>query len=213
MPYCPECGTPVDASNKFCPSCGIKLQPIQQRETSPQINQTTSSSTPPTPTPTRPPPPTYDTLSEQVKTIIPNFMVAKSWGRYDVYNLIVTDRRSIFSKLTNDMMNKTIQARRAKAESEGKGFFGKWKAQMQGFNTYTDYYRGMAPDQILDEGKDNFSVDNTAIRGLKIKEETSDEGGMTMYYVEIQTLGKNLQFKTQYDPTEALDAAFHLEKK
>ena len=43
-------------------------------------------------------------------------MVAKSWGRYDVYNLIVTDRRSIFSKLTNEMMNKTIQARRAKAE-------------------------------------------------------------------------------------------------
>ena len=120
-------------------------------------------------------------------------MVAKSWGRYDTYNLIVTDHRSIFSKLTNEMMNKTIQARRAKAESEGKGFFGKWKAQMQGFNTYTDYYQGMTPDQILHEGKENFSVDNSTIRGLKIKEESSDEGGMTMYYVEIQTLGKNLQ--------------------
>ena len=84
---------------------------------------------------------------------------------------------------------------------------------MQGFNTYTDYYRGMTPDQILQEGKDNFSMDNSTIRGLKIKEETSDEGGMSLYYVEIQTQGKNLQFKTQYDPTQALDAAYHLEKK
>lgn len=215
MPYCPECGTPVNASNKFCSSCGTKLQPIQQRAALPQTTQTAPPSIPPTPTQTQPPPPqtqVQDTQSEHVKTIIPNFMVAKSWGRYDIYNLIVTDRRSIFSKLTNEMMNKTIQARRAKAEDEGKGFFGKWKAQMQGFNTYTDYYQGMTPDQILLEGKDNFSLDNSTIRGLKIRDETSDEGGMSMYYVEIQTQGKNLQFKTQYDPTKALDAVYHLEK-
>jgi uncharacterized Zn finger protein (UPF0148 family) len=214
MPYCPECGTPVNAGNKFCPSCGTKIQPIQQRDAPTRTTQTAPPNLPSTPTQIQPPPPQFqDTPSEHVKTIIPNFMVAKSWGRYDIYNLIVTDRRSIFSKLTNEMMNKTIQARRAKAEAEGKGFFGKWKAQMQGFNTYTDYYQRMTPDQILMEGKDNFSLDNSTIHGLKIKDETSDEGGMSMYYIEIQTQGKNLQFKTQYDPTEALEAAYHLKKK
>jgi hypothetical protein len=215
MPYCTECGTPVNANNKFCPKCGTKLEPTLQRELSSQTTQTNPINISPIITQTQPPPSQTQTQpnTEQVKTIIPNFMVSKSWGRSDVYNLIVTDRRSIFSKLTNEMMNKTIQARRAKAEAEGKGFFGKWKAQMQGFNTYTDYYKGMTPDQIILEGKENFAIDNSTIRGLKINEDTDDEGGMTLYYIEIQTLGKNLQFKTQYDPTAALDEAFHLEKK
>jgi len=150
---------------------------------------------------------------EQVKTIIPNLSVYKGWGRYDTYNLIVTDGRSIFSKLTNEMMNKAIQARRAKAEGEGKGFFGKWKAQMQGFDTYVDYYQGMTLDQILIENKDNFALDNSSIRGLNIRDETDDESMMSLYGLEIQTTGKNLQFKTRYDPTEAFDSAYSLKKK
>lgn len=109
-------------------------------------------------------------------------------------------------------MNKTIQARRAKAEAEGKGFFGKWKAQMQGFNTYTDYYNGMTPDQILQDGKENYALDNSTIRGLKIRDETDDEGGMTLYSLEIQTIDKKFQFKTQYDPTQVINAAFNLAK-
>jgi hypothetical protein len=107
MPYCTECGTPVNANNKFCPKCGTKLEPVQQREPAPQITQTnqpnislpiTQNQTQPTQTQNQP-------YTEQVKMIIPNFMVSKSWGRSDVYNLIVTDQRSIFSKLTNEMMN------------------------------------------------------------------------------------------------------------
>jgi hypothetical protein len=214
MPYCPECGTPVNANNKFCPKCGIKLEPIQERDTLQPISQATPMIAQPTSIPIQPPQiQPQQTYVEQVKTIIPNLMVPKSFGRSDTYNLIVTDRRSIFSKLTSEMMNQTIKARRAKAEAEGKGFFGKWKAQMQGFNTYTDYYQGMTPDQILQEGKDNFVLDNSTIRGLNIREETNDEGGMTMYSLEIQGSGKKLQFRTMYDPTEAFNSVFNLTKR
>jgi len=84
---------------------------------------------------------------------------------------------------------------------------------MQGFNTYVDYYQGMTPEQILRDGKDNFSLDNSSIRSLNIRDETGDEDMMTWYGLEILTTGKSLKFKTQYDPTEAFDAAYGLEKK
>lgn len=71
----------------------------------------------------------------------------------------------------------------------------------------------MTPDQILHENKDNYSLENSSIRGLNIREDSGDDSMMTLYSLEIQTTGKNLQFKTQYDPTEAFDVAYGLKKK
>jgi hypothetical protein len=83
---------------------------------------------------------------------------------------------------------------------------------MQGFNTYTDYYEGMTLDQIIRENKDNFTVDNASIKDFNIRDESGDD--MTNWYgVEIQTIGKKLKFRIQYDPTEAFNAAYGLHKK
>ena len=210
MPYCTECGTPVGLNNKFCPNCGIKLEPVPQRADQ-QQGQTVKTQPVNQPTTFYPQP--QEDSGEQIKTIIPNLSVYKSLGRFDNYNLIVTDRRSIFSKMTNEMMNKTIKARRDKAEAEGKGFFGKWKAQMAGFNTYTDYYEGMTPEQILVDHKENYFVDNSRIVGLEIRDKSSDDGGADYYGVEIETVEKKLKFRTQYDPTDAFNSAYNLSKK
>jgi len=200
MPYCTDCGTPVTPNNKFCPNCGVKLESVPQRISSTNGQVGIPSQLPP------------NIYLEQIKTIIPNLSVYKGLGRFDNFNLIVTDRRSIFSKLTYDMMNKAIQKRRDKAGTEGKGFFGKWKAQMQGFNTYTDYYEGMTPEQILNENKDNFVIENQNITGVEIRDESSDEGGADYYGIEIKTVGKKLKFRTQYEPTESFNAAYNLSK-
>lgn len=201
MPYCPECGTQVKESNKFCPSCGSKLEPIQPRQNNTQNN-------------TQPPPPipiSIPTYSEQIKVIIPNLTISKGWRRYDTYNIIVTEKRSIFSKLTNEMMSKTIQKRKAKAGEEGKGFMGKWMAQMKGFNTYTDYYDGMNPEQILSENKDNFAVENIYIRDIKIRDETDyDDGEAGNYTIEIQTSKQKLKYNTQYDPRDLFKNAYNI---
>ena len=143
-----------------------------------------------------------------MKVIIPNLMVSKSLGRSDTFNLIVTERRSIFAKLTGEIMNETVKRRRAKAEAEGKGFFGKWKAQMQGFNTYTDWYADKTPDYALTETPGNYAVENSAIRNVKVNEDSDDEGGMTLYYIEIMTTTGNLNFKMQYDPRKLFQAAY-----
>jgi len=145
---------------------------------------------------------------EPIKAIIPNLMISKSFGRADTYNLIVTERRSIFAKLTNEIMNETVKRRRAKAEAEGKGFFGKWKAQMAGFNTYTDWYADKTPDQALAETPGNWAIENSAIRGVKVNESSDDEGGMTLYYIQFTTITGKFDFKMQYDPRQLLQQAY-----
>jgi hypothetical protein len=217
MPFCPYCGTPVKEQHMFCPSCGKELEPIPVKEngglevTQPQHAQQASAQ-PPEINPSVPhsstPAPTPAQLGETVKVIIPNLMVSKSLGRVDTYNLIVTDRRSIFAKLTNEIVGETVKMRRAKAEAEGKGFFGKWKAQMQGFNTYADHYLDKTPDQALNETPGNYAVDNSLIRNIRVDENDDDDGGMTQYNIEITTPTDKLKFKMQYDPREHLRRAY-----
>jgi len=190
----------VKEQHKFCPNCGNPLEPVAQR---------------PAPAPQAQPQalyqqaqPAYQQMpQEPIKAIIPNLMISKSFGRADTYNLIVTDRRSIFAKLTNEIMNETIKKRRAKADAEGKGFFGKWKAQMASFNTYGDWYADKTPDQALAETQGNWAVDNSAIRDIKVNESSDDEGP-TLYYLQFTTITGKFDFKMQYDPRQMLQQAY-----
>lgn len=150
----------------------------------------------------------YQPQGETIRAIIPNLMVSKSLGRVDTYNLIVYERRSIFAKLTNEVMNEAIKRRRAKAEAEGKGFLGKWKAQMQGFNMYTDGYGEMTSDQILAETQGNWAIDNSAIRGMKFSADNDAEGGRSFFYIELTTMTGKLNFKTDYDAKSLFNNAY-----
>lgn len=217
MPFCPFCGTPVKETHKFCPSCGNplesvvqKLTPTSQATSIPKAQQPQQPVyiTQPVAAPLTQQPVTQPTQVETIRVIIPNLMISKSLGRTDTFNLIVTERRSIFAKLTSEIMNETVKRRRTKAEAEGKGFFSKWKAQMQGFNTYTDWYADKTPDQALSETLGNYAVDNSAIRNIKVNEDSDDEGGMTLYYIEITITTGKLNFKMQFDPRKLLQEAY-----
>ena len=185
-------------------------QPAQ----APQAQQYTpppATSAPPTyaQLPPTAPQPVYQPIpQEPIRVIIPNLSITKSLGRIDTYNLIVTDRRSIFAKLTNEIMQEAIKRRRDKAEAEGKGFFGKWKAQMQGFNMYTDAYTEMTPDQILAETQGNWEIDNSFIKGMKFSADIDNEGGQSYYYTEITTITDKLKFKSDYNPKDLFSKAY-----
>ncbi|MGD0804918.1 MAG: zinc ribbon domain-containing protein [Candidatus Bathyarchaeia archaeon] len=215
MPFCPFCGTPVKENHKFCPSCGNPLElvpqiptPTPQATPTPQPQQPQQPASAPQPAAAPQPPQVQTTQGETIREIIPNLSVSKSFGRTDTYNLIVTERRSIFAKLTTEIINETVKMRRDKAAAEGKGFFGKWKAQMQGFNTYTDWYKDKTPDQALGETPGNYAIDNSAMRNIKVKEDSDDDSGMDLYYIEITTPTGKLKFKTPYDPRKLLQAAY-----
>jgi hypothetical protein len=213
MPFCPFCGTSVKDQHKFCPNCGNQLEQVTPRpvEVSQPVQSPQQAYAPAQPYYAPPPAPQsmpYQVQGETIRALIPNLMVSKSLGRVDTYNLIVYERRSIFAKLTNEVMNNAIKRRRAKAEDEGKGFFGKWKAQMQGFNIYTDGYSEMTSDQILAETQGNWAIDNSAIRGMKFSADNDDEGGQNFFYVELTTMTGKLNFKTTYDAKSLFNNAY-----
>jgi len=199
--YCTNCGKQVQVNHKFCQSCGTPVESLASSE-SPD-SPATANFVKPTP-PDIPPQADFPTSSntETVKMVIPNLTISKSWGRSDTYNVIVTDRRSIFAKLTNQIMSETIKRRREKAASEGKGFFGKWAAQMAGFNNYTDRYSTLSPDQVLNETKGNFAIDNASIRKVKVSFNNDEDSAE--YEVEITTANEKLNFKALYNPSTML---------
>ncbi len=209
MPYCPFCGTPVKEQHKFCPNCGNPLEAVAQRQM--PVPQAPQQQAAPAPVAYAPVQPTYtpqQPQGETIRLIIHNQNIPKSLGRVDTYYLIVTERRTIFAKLTNEIMNEAIRRRQTKAEAEGKGFFGKWKAQMQGFNNYSDYYANKTPDQALAETQGNWAMDNTAIRRIKFSDKDDDDGGQTVYYVEMETVTGKLKFKSDYDAKKLYETAY-----
>jgi hypothetical protein len=146
--------------------------------------------------------------TEIVKFVIPSLAVSKSWGRSDSYTLIVTDRRSIFAKLTQEIMNETVKTARADAEAQGKGFFGKWAAQMKGFNNYAVRYNKFTPDQVLQETKGNFAIENSMIRRIKITDNTDEDSPSAEYGIEFQTMTEKLYFKTIYNQINNFKQAY-----
>lgn len=206
MPFCPYCGTPVREDHRFCPSCGKELEHLPPQSAAPAPSQME-----PQARPTQPPVTVSSSAAPQaetVRTVIPNLMVPKSFGRQDVYNLVVTNRRSIFAKLTNEIATETVKMRRDQAAADGKGFFGQWKAQLAGLINYGDRYFALTPDQALNETQGNFAVDNSMIRGIKTKSEGGDEDEKSTWEIEISTVSEKLKFQTQYDPRNILKQAY-----
>lgn len=192
--YCANCGSLIKDDQKFCGSCGTPVELVPGAGLSqprPLIQEGQQYTNP---------------QSETIKNIIPNLILSKSWGRSDTFNLIVTEHRSIFAKLTSQIMNETIKFRRDKATAEGKGFFGKWAAQMSGFNTYTDHYERMRPEDALGETEGNFQIENSTI--INVKSRSDGDEDKPMYDIEITTPTQKLQFKTQYDPGRELKKAY-----
>jgi hypothetical protein len=202
MPYCTNCGKLVQENHKYCAACGSPLesagaiQPADSVQPAKPVVQPSISDAAPGVQPRVPP-----NQGENICFIVPNLIVLKSFGRSDTYNLIVTEYRSIFAKLTTDIMNATVKVRRSKAEAEGKGFFGKWAAQMKGFNTYIDHYQNFSPEQALKETAGNYAIENNTIQKIRVSSDHNDQGGMNFYYIEISTTGQTLKFRTTFDPT------------
>jgi hypothetical protein len=194
MPFCSQCGTKINEDANFCPSCGAG-------RTSSANAQVSSSGY-------QAPPAFFQ--SEPIKAMFPNLQIGKSWGRNDTYNLIITDRRSIFAKLTNELINETVKARRAKASAEGKGFWGQYKAQLTGFNNYTDRYVSMSPEIILAETPGNFYIDNTTILKIKTRDNTDEEDSRVEYEIEFLTTSQKYKFTANYDPEKELKHVYGL---
>ena len=194
--FCTNCGNPIDTGARFCAYCGQSLNQIHSNAAPANQIEATTSSTSITPQPgiaanTNGPAAKVDFTPsvEQIVGVIPGISRKKGMFNYESYHIIVTPKRLIFAAVTNEIMKDEAQ------KSSGKGMGSYLKTALAG-NDFTQRYLNMAPEQAMHESPENFGVDLSSIRKVKIEKGTlyldgrkQDEGKLI-----IETVGDKFSF-------------------
>lgn len=119
-------------------------------------------------------------MPEQVLSIVHNLKKGKSFGRWDVYNVAVTDQRCIFALVTGDMAKEAVRLANEQGKAEGKGFFDRWGDQIKISLFYGEKYRTWAPENILSENSANFAIAHSELLKVQFKQKHSiqDKGAL-----------------------------------
>jgi len=198
MAFCTNCGQSVQAANKYCASCGASLHPSTA---SVPYALPIQPSPPPVYQNVLPPAPVYQTPlpgypAETVKYIFPMLWINQPSGKTDTYTLIVTEHRSIFARRTQEVENDANKEAHTKVETDHKGFWGKWAASLNTNIGYEEHYNKLTPDRIMRETPGNFSVENAAIRKIKLTIYTVEDVNGADYHIEFQTVNGNMRFQS-----------------
>jgi hypothetical protein len=179
--FCTNCGVPLIPGTKFCGSCGNQVgASIVSPVTPPE-----QVSLPPVPT---------TAGGEILIGIIPNVKRKKGLFTIEVFNIVVTSQRMIFASLTTNMIKDA--AKDARSQGFLSGLVGSFTA---GLNYYKKYYN-ISPGTILEENPQNFFVEMSRIKKVKldIGRLRSEPDDMNNKYddsrLEIQTIGEKLLF-------------------
>ncbi|MDG6242807.1 MAG: hypothetical protein QCH31_00235 [Methanolobus sp.] len=143
-------------------------------------------------------------MEDEIIGIVPSMSKSKMLGLLsDTFTLVATPDTTIFAKVTNDVMKQVVLESREKAKAEGKGFFGKWGAQIKGSFRYAERYAGMSAQAVLAESPANFAIPNAGISSIKVKKKTThdeDNFSSDSWHVTIQSDSGKLKLTTDFDP-------------
>ncbi len=202
--FCTNCGAALTPADHFCSSCGKPLVPSTQV---------------PPPSPVyAPSPPAVN--NEELIGIIPAVSRKKNMMAMEGFNIIVTRRRMIFAVMTNEMLSQAAK----QAGKEGGFLGGMLNAATVGYTFYKRYLT-MPPDAALAENPQNFAVELSQVRKIKISGEKEVDDYFTMkanqnsilqqhQYREgtilIETAGGNYNFNL---PASSMNMALETVKK
>lgn len=91
-------------------------------------------------------------------------------------------------------MNTIIQSAREKANTEGKGFFGKISAQLGAHFNMGDYFLNWTPQQVYSRFGEVVSVPLNSINEIRIRSKKDQEDFQDSYELRIKSTGYNEKF-------------------
>jgi hypothetical protein len=124
------------------------------------------------------------------------------------YNLIITNFNSIFAQITVKFGQDAMKKNNDNLVAQGKGLFGKWKAQIAGPNMYVEWDKSIAPWQALNETPGNWAIDNAAIISIRTKWYGGGDDDTSEFHTEIQPTGENYKIIARYDASKLLKQVF-----
>jgi hypothetical protein len=147
---------------------------------------------------------------ERIVSIVPNLKKPKSFGRWDTYNLVVTDRRCVIAFLTADMLNRAIKEANERGKSEGKGFMDRWGDQMSASLEYWRRYESMDPEAILMENRENFTIELSAVKKAYVdhKRRSGQKNSPEYWEVTIETRSDKYKFESDSDTGSEVSRGF-----
>ena len=188
MAFCTNCGKPINPGEKFCGSCG-KSNPVLASG---------QPAAPPLPVAAVPPlqPMAPPTPTASAEAVVGAFPVSRKKGMFaqESFHVVFTPRRLIFAAFTNDMIKQA-------AKEEGKDGFlaGMMGAMTLGYNYYK-HYLTMDPEAALKQNPQNFSIDISRIRKIKLeigKKQVDKNRHVDVYEnskLEMETVGDKYTF-------------------
>jgi len=117
----------------------------------------------------------------------------KSFGRWDSFTGVVTNRRLIFAQMSSQMVKAASDAAVAQAKAEGKGFFGQWGDQLRAAFNVSQRYLRMQPSAILSETPGNFDIANSFITEIELKLEK--QGNADEFEIQVKSASVKYEFR------------------
>ena len=130
----------------------------------------------------------------------------KLFGLPKSYALVVTDQRTILIPLTSDMLKQAVVEARDEAASEGKGFMGKWAAQMKASLGYTSRYLEMDPEEILRQNPNHEVIPNNSISKIRIQMREDQNRNVTLWYLTLHGPAGKTKYELTSRTKDLIDA-------
>ncbi|MDD4984607.1 MAG: zinc ribbon domain-containing protein [Dehalococcoidales bacterium] len=198
--FCRQCGKELAPDSNFCDGCGTNVASYPDAPGGSEEEISVLDAEVVTVAPEiisdRP-----QFTGERTMGIIPVLKKPKSFGRWDTYAMVITDRRSIFPQITSQMLKDAVMEAQRKGKEEGKGFFSRWADQLKSTFNYSQRYWNIPPEEILNETAGNFAIENSAIREIKVKRKEDYHGDdvASQTYTEIKIDSAIGEFKYNID--------------
>jgi hypothetical protein len=143
-------------------------------------------------------------MDEKIIGIIPN--VSSGFFGQKSFNLIVTEKRLIAAIVTNKMLSEAVKQSREESKNQGDGVLKRMaKTAFSGYSFHKKYL-DMSPDEILSENTENFYLDPTMIKKIKVRSGTYIQEQSTYQPNELRIKAINGKYKFSFSSISAKEA-------
>jgi len=114
--------------------------------------------------------------------------------------LVMTERRTMLVPISRDAFAQAGREARSEAQAEGKGFFGRWGAQISAMLGYTQRFVAMDPDVILRGHPTSRVFDNADLVSIKLEQISDEDGNTSPSSLVLRTRRERLKVQLQAEP-------------
>lgn len=143
-------------------------------------------------------------MSERVLCAVP-VHERKGFRSPDQYAFVLTDRRAILVPFSKEALKSASEDAKERARSEGKGFFGRWGAQVQAVTGYAQPFLTMEPDRILGS-PGAVAIDHVTVAAAKLSETSDEDSSSTTWAIHLTLLEGKRKFELRVQPGDLASA-------